>query len=93
MSQISDYVDAVEAKLTKIGTDVSALSTKATALQGQITDLQGQLANAGKLSAEDQAKMEQLVTDAGALADAADTAAGVAVPPPAPEEPAPAPQQ
>lgn len=93
MSQVSEYVNSVEAKLTKIGTDLTSLSTQAAGLKSQITDLQTQLANAGNLSDDDKAAMEKLVADAGALADQADAASGNVTPPPAPEEPAPAPQQ
>lgn len=92
MTQITDYVDAVEAKLTAVQSDLASISTQMTAQAASIADLQAQLSAAGKLSPSDQAAMDKLVTDASAVAAQADTAAGNVTPPPAPApEPVPAP--
>ncbi len=89
MSQITDYVAAVEAQLADISGDLSTISTNASTtaatLQAQVDSLTAQLAAAGgTLSPEDKAALDQSLADLNALAATADAAAGKTAAPTAP---------
>ncbi len=70
MSAITDFKDAVEASFSKITADIKSLTDKIAALQ----------LSSGTLSADDQAALDTVKSEAAALAASADAA----VLPPAP---------
>ena len=74
MSQVTDAVATMETSFAKVSTDLSALA-------GKISALEAQIAASGTLSTADAAALAQVVSDANALALAADN---VVNPAPAP---------
>lgn len=87
MSQVTDAIASVEAALAKASTDLQTLAANSATQAAAITALQAQLANAG-LSQADTDALAKVVTDANALATAADAAAASTVPPVEPPTPA-----
>lgn len=66
-SAIQSVVQQVEANFTAVKQNLTTIATGVQALDAKIVALQQQLSTSGTLSADDQAALNQVVTDSATL--------------------------
>ncbi len=86
MSAISDFADKVTASFTSIGTAVDGLTGDIQTLNDKITALQN---SSGAITPEDQALLDGIQTQAGAVADKLAALDALTAPAAVPTPPAP----
>lgn len=76
MKRLEHIMATVKEELAETKASVDATRDRVAAVQQQVTDLQEQLANAGKLSAEDQQAFDDIQTELGDIAKPSDGGTG-----------------